>query len=234
MNGLLQEWENVEYRWWYLGDWLSPHGVDYQNKESVALVSNYYVSYCLDVMSKIATELGKPEDTKEYKAQYEAINKLIHEQFYKPQSGEYGTGTQIDMIYPLLAGIAPEDIEKKTTELINNDPRNSHIGVGLVGVQILTDWATDFGQTSLMYNMLKKRDYPGYLYMIDNGATTTWEEWGAGRSRIHNCFNGIGAWFIQAMGGILPDEKSAGYKHIILKPQIPQGVEWTKVSKESP
>ena len=82
--------------------------------------------------------------------------------------------------------------------------------------------------------MLKKRDYPGYLYMIDNGATATWEEWGAGRSRIHNCFNGIGAWFIQAMGGILPDEKSAGYKHIILKPQVPQGVEWTKVSKESP
>ena len=234
VNGLLQEWENVEYRWWYLGDWLSPHGVDYQNKESVALVSNCYVSYCLDVMSKIATELGKPEDAKEYKAQYEAINKLIHEQFYKPQSGEYGTGTQIDMIYPLLAGIAPEDIEKKTTELINNDPRNSHIGVGLVGIQILTDWATDFEQTSLMYNMLKKRDYPGYLYMIDNGATATWEEWGAGRSRIHNCFNGIGAWFIQAMGGILPDEKSAGYKHIILKPQIPQGVEWTKVSKESP
>ena len=25
-----------------------------------------------------------------------------------------------------------------------------------------------------MLQMLKKRDYPSYLYMIDNGATTTW------------------------------------------------------------
>ena len=83
----------VEYRWWYLGDWLSPHGVDYQNKESVALVSNCYVSYCLNVMSKIATELGKPEDAKEYKAQYEAINKLIHEKFYKPHSDRHDIST---------------------------------------------------------------------------------------------------------------------------------------------
>lgn len=234
IDGLLHEWEHTSYRWWYLGDWLAPKGVDYEHKESVDLVSNCYVSYCLDAMSKIAAELGKKEDAEKYKAQREAINKLIHERFYKPQSGEYGTGTQIDMTFPLLADIVPDTIKAQMTKQINEDPRNSHIGVGLVGVQILTDWATEEAQTSLMYNMLKQRDYPGYLYMVDNGATATWEYWHGGRSHMHNCFNGIGAWFIQAMGGILPDENNAGYKHIILKPQIPQGVEWTKVSKESP
>ena len=85
-----------------------------------------------------------------------------------------------------------------------------------------------------MYTMLKKRDYPGYLYMIDNGATTTWEYWSGERSRIHNCYNGIGTWFYHAIGGIRPDEKNPGYKHVFIEPQIPEGVTWAKTTKETP
>ena len=82
--------------------------------------------------------------------------------------------------------------------------------------------------------MLKKRDYPGYLYMIDNGATTTWEHWNGSRSRIHNCYNGIGTWFYQAIGGIRTDESVPGYKRLLIDPQIPKGITWAKASKETP
>jgi len=70
--------------------------------------------------------------------------------------------------------------------------------------------------------------------MIDNGATATWEHWDGRRSHIHNCFNGIGAWFYQAIGGIQPDETGAGYRKVRINPQIPDGVNWAKVSKETP
>ena len=60
---------------------------------------------------------------------------------------------------------------------------------------------------------MKKRDYPGYLYMIDHGATATWEYWSGERSRVHNCYNGIGTWFYQAVGGIRLDEAKPGYRH---------------------
>ena len=82
--------------------------------------------------------------------------------------------------------------------------------------------------------MLKKRDYPGYLFMVDHGATTTWEHWSGDRSRIHNCYNGIGSWFYQAVGGIRPDEDYPGYRQVFIDPQIPQGVTWAKTSKETP
>ncbi len=72
-------------------------------------------------------------------------------------------------------------------------------------------------KSDLMYSILKKKDYPGYLYMLDNGATTTWEHWNGARSRIHNCYNGIGSWFYQALGGILPDENFPGYRHLIIR-----------------
>jgi len=85
-----------------------------------------------------------------------------------------------------------------------------------------------------MYSILKKKEYPGYLYMLDNGATATWEHWNGHRSRIHNCYNGVGSWFYQAVGGIRQDEDFPGYKHIIIDPQIPEGITWAKTSKETP
>ena len=80
--------------------------------------------------------------------------------------------------------------------------------------------------------MLKQRTYPGYLYMIDNGATSTWEYWSADRSRMHNCYNGIGSWFYQALGGIIPVEP--GYRKVSIDPQVPKGLEWVKVTKDTP
>jgi hypothetical protein len=121
-------------------------------------------------------------------------------------------------------------------QLFNYTDRNhsGHIAAGLMGIPIVTRWAIENKAANFMYSMLKKRDYPGYLYMIDNGATTTWESWDRDRSRIHNCYNGIGSWFYQAVGGIRPDEANPGYRHVFIDPQIPQGVTWAKTIKESP
>ena len=85
-----------------------------------------------------------------------------------------------------------------------------------------------------MYQMLKQHGYPGYLYMIDNGATTTWEHWNGERSHIHNCYNEIGSWFYQALAGILPDEERPGYQHIFIKPQMVDGLTWVNASKHTP
>lgn len=236
VDGLLRPWPNEWYRHWYLGDWIAPKGIDYKNTTSVDLISNCVVSHSLNIMSKIATTLGKPADAEKYSAQQAELNKLIHKTFFDEKSATYGTGSQIDLAYPLTVGVADAEVSEQVKQALYKsiDDYNGHLGAGLVGVTIVTDWATDNQQTDLMYSMLKKREYPGYLYMIDNGATTTWEYWEGGRSRIHNCFNGVGSWFIQAAGGILPDEKAAGFKHTIVRPQLPQGVEWVKSSKITP
>mgnify|MGYP003320435428 CR=1 FL=1 len=70
------------------------------------------------------------------------------------------------------------------------------------------------------------------IYMIDNGATGTWEDWKDARSHFHNCYNGIASWFYQALGGILPTQP--GYRHVAIYPQTPQGVSWVEVTEETP
>lgn len=237
IDGLLKRWPDTSYRSWFLGDWLAPKGVDYTNPVSIDLVNNCFISECFDIMSKAASVLGKTEDATAFANKKTELNALIHKTFYKPNEKKYATGSQLDMIYPMLAGAVPD---KLYPLIANNLKRHTaeqnagHIGVGLVGVPVLTEWAIRNKETDFMYNMLKKQDYPGYLYMLDKGATTTWEYWHGERSRIHNCYNGIGTWFYQAVGGIRVDESQPGYKHIFIDPQIPEGVTWAKVSKETP
>jgi alpha-L-rhamnosidase len=141
------------------------------------------------------------------------------------------------MTYPLLAGIVPDNLEEtiknRLRDVIIKD-HNGHIACGLVGIPVFTEWSVKNKESDLFYSMLKKRDYPGYLYMIDNGATTTWEHWNGARSRIHNCYNGIGSWFYQSVGGINKDENSPGYQHIIIDPDIPKGITWANTTKETP
>jgi alpha-L-rhamnosidase len=188
-------------------------------------------------MGKIANVLGKKEEARMYSLRKQKITDLINSQLFDKTNNTYGSGIQVDLTYPLLAGIVPENleetIENRLKDVIING-HNGHIACGLVGIPVFTEWSVKNREADLFYSMLKKRDYPGYLYMIDNGATTTWEHWNGARSRIHNCYNGIGSWFYQSVGGIKKDENSPGYSHIIIEPDIPEGITWANTTKETP
>jgi alpha-L-rhamnosidase len=235
-DGLLRRWPDEEYRAWYLGDWATPTGIDQTDVRSVDLVNNCCVSVCYDYMSGIAKWLGHTDDEKKYIAERDRINSLIHEAFYNREEQTYGTGVQIDLAYPSLAGAIPDSLKKMVEQQFEKETerRNGHLGAGLVGIPVVTEWSVRNKKADLMYSMLKKREYPGYLYMIDNGATTTWEHWNGDRSRIHNCYNGIGSWFYEALGGICPDREAPGYRHFYICPQLPAGMTWANVSKETP
>lgn len=236
-DGLLTPWPDTDYRGWYLGDWATPTGIDQTAKASVGLVNNCFATVCYDHMEKIAQALGKADEAAGYSQKRDQLKKLIHQAYFDPSKNNYATGTQIDLAYPMLAGVVPDDLSEMVTQSLIHETevnRNGHLSTGLVGIPVLTEWAVKNQAVDLMYSMLKKKDYPGYLYMLENGATTTWEHWNGDRSRIHNCYNGIGSWFYQAVGGIRQVGDVPAYRKVLIQPQIPQGVTWAKTYQETP
>jgi alpha-L-rhamnosidase len=236
-DGLLKKWPDTNYRNWYLGDWATPEGIDQTAEASVDLVSNCFLVVCYENMQKIAEVLGKENDAELYQQKKDSLKKLIHQTFYNPSAGRYATGSQIDQTYPLLTGVVPEELTQKINKALAEEitvNRNGHFACGLVGIPVFTEWAIKSNAAELMYSMLKKPGYPGYLYMLENGATSTWEHWNGERSRIHNCYNGIGSWFYFALGGVRRIEDVPAYRKIRIQPQIPNGVTWAKTSKETP
>lgn len=240
VDGLLKKWPNTDYRNWYLGDWATPEGVgnpDHIDERSVDLVNNCYISVCFDQMKKIAGVLGKTDDMNHYSMKSTLLNKKIHDTFFDANQGFYATGSQIDHIFPMLAGVVPEGLQYElTNSLINrtNKEYNGHLNTGLVGIPVMMEWAVSANQPDFIYSMLKKKLYPGYLYMLEQGATTTWEHWNGERSRIHNCYNGVGQWFYQSIGGIRSISGKQAYNEFIIDPQIPHGITWAKTCQTTP
>ena len=240
---ILQPWADNERHSWFLGDWAVPEGVD-KGGESVLHASSCFISDCLADMVRMASMTGHPDDVQHYAAWRQKLNASIHRHFYHPETHTYANGTPLDQCYGLLMGIPPDSITAAAvkTKLIADchDKYRDHIAAGLMGVPIFTEWCIRERQSDLMATILRQPDYPGYLYMIENGATTTWESWDCGRpgkedrSRVHNCYNGIGIWFYQTLAGIRPDPEEPGYKHFFIDPQPCEGVEWVKATKPTP
>ena len=235
VDGLLKKWPSTDYRVWYLGDWAAPRGVAVSDPRSVDLVNNCALCQTYSDLDQIARFLGKEDDAQAFRTRLANLKEVIHSTFYNPEDSTYAAGTQVDMAYVLLVGAVPESLRQGVRDKLVERTATvygGHLATGLVGVPVITEWATLAGECEWMYGMLKQHGYPGYLYMLDNGATGTWEYWSGERSLLHNCFNGICSWFYQALGGIIPD--APGYRHIILAPQVPEGLDWVKVKQETP
>ena len=239
-DGLLSiknRWPNNRLHNWFLGDWALPNEEHQHDEESIDNVNSCSMSWVYGIMAKTAEILGKPDEQKVFSQKQADINRRIHETFYHAKTKSYSNGLQLDQAFPLYVGATPEKLRDKVNKSLRDltyERFDGHLFTGLVGIPILTQWLTRAGECQLMYDMLKKRSFPGYLYMIENGATTTWEHWDARRSRIHNCYNGIGSWFYQALAGIVNDESAPAYRHFFVRPQIPDGIRFVRCCKPTP
>jgi alpha-L-rhamnosidase len=234
---LLQPWPENYHRKWYLGDWATPEGIDQEDPRSVHLVSNCAIVDSYDKMVKMARLLGKETDAERFESKQNDLGETIHTSFYHPETATYGSGVQVDLAYPLLMGIVPDSLQENVvgsliTETMDN--RKGHFATGLVGLPILTQWAIREEASEMMYQMLTKKEYPGFGYMLENGATTTWEHWEGHRSRIHNCYHGAGSWLYQSLAGIQPLEGYPAYERFILAPRPPDAVTWAQMTKQTP
>ncbi len=239
-DGLLSlknRWPSTRRKDWFLGDWALPNEEHQVHTESVDAVNSCSMSWVYGIMARVAEELGETADAALYKKKQQDINTLIHQTYYNKKDGTYATGMQLDMAFPLFVGATPEKQAGKVQEALRRETYgrfDGHLFAGLVGVPIVTQWLTRSGEAQMVYDMLKKRNFPGYLYMIENGATTTWEHWNAQRSRIHNCYNGIGSWFYQALAGIVPNDSTQAYRQFYIRPQMADGISFVRAFKPTP
>lgn len=81
--------------------------------------------------------------------------------------------------------------------------------------------------------MFNQTTYPGWGYMLSQGATTVWEQWNGHWSQIHSCFTSPSGWFYQGLAGIRADPAAPGFKNIIIRPAIVGELTWVKAHYDS-
>ena len=157
VDGLLKQWPNNEYRNWYLGDWAAPEGVDVQDPRSVDLVNNCSLCQVYKELEAIAPIVGRPEDAAEFRSRYEALAKRINECLYNPLEYTYGSGSQVDMAYPLLVGIVPPALVGKVRDKLFE--RTAKVYDGHLNSEIDTH-PTDSTDLLIDYNNREQYEFP--------------------------------------------------------------------------
>jgi alpha-L-rhamnosidase len=222
--------------WNFLGDWLTPKG-SFRGSESppAQQINSVHLVYQLQTASKIATVLGKTADAANYEARAAAMSKAIQQRFFNSSDNSYTTGDSVQEAFPLLVGVVPPALRVGVMAKLENVIRvqnNGHLDTGMHGTYFLWKALMEAGRSDLVFEMVNKRDYPGWGYMLANGATTSWEGW-TGQSHIHDTLISIGAWFTEGLAGIRSDGESPGFRHFIVKPAPVGDLTFAKANYQS-
>jgi alpha-L-rhamnosidase len=232
-------------------DWLS-YRVD-DSKEFIgmksAITDNYLVAQCfyaynVQLMINSAKVLGKTDDVKEYESLLVKIKEAFQKE-YMTASGRLISETQTAYILALQFDMLPETLRPQAVErLVNNiKSYNYHLTTGFLGTPFLNPVLSRFGQNEVAYKLLLQETYPSWIYPIKaHGATTIWERWDSMKpdstfqdpgmtSFNHYAYGAVGDWMYRNIAGIDTKEfEGAGYKNIIIKPQIGGGLSYAKGS----
>ncbi|HTV55644.1 MAG TPA: alpha-L-rhamnosidase C-terminal domain-containing protein, partial [Terriglobia bacterium] len=108
---------------------------------------------------------------------------------------------------------------------------NTHLTTGFIGVDWLMPALTETGHPDVAYELATQTTYPSWGYMVKRGATTLWELWQdktgpSMNSHDHAMFGSVGAWFYQSLAGIQQRRGSAGYRHIVIDPDVVEDLHW--------
>jgi alpha-L-rhamnosidase len=233
------------------GDWCVPpesptliHSQDPARQTDKALLATSYFYYDLRLMEKYATILGQSDDAARWGRLAEDFKTAFNNTFLDRAKGQYSNGTQTSCVLPLAFGLVPDDMRAKIfahlVDKIENDT-HGHIGTGLIGGQYLNRVLSDNGRADLCYTMAGQKDYPGWGYMVEQGATTIWELWNGNtadptmNSGNHVMLIGdLVVWFYEYLGGIAPDDARPGFKHIIMRPMPVGDLTFVKATHHSP
>ena len=239
IDGVLQDLFPGD-KWKNLGDWVPPRrGMDkkeWVGHNSRRFFNNCYHTYLLQIMIKVGTLLDKKDDVLAFKQELNITQKAIHTKWFNPADTTYANGEQPYLIFPLQTGITPNELKNAVfdkfvhTMLVKD---KGHLNTGMIGTQITFDYLLENNRNDLIDIMVNKKTYPGWGYMIENGATTCWEQWNGHASQIHSCFPYIGGWFYRGLGGIQWDSENPGFKNTILRPALVKSVDWVKCNYES-
>jgi|GEM_PF-1179135 len=210
------------------GDWMSP-----SETTSGSLIATAYFAYDADLFSKMAAAIGKTDDAAYYQSLFKSVKEAFVREYVNTSDGTVGNGSQTSYTLALWFNLLPSDDlrEKAAIKLVTKiQEADWHLGTGFIGTAYLCPVLSEMGYSEVAYKILETDTYPSWLYSVKNGATTTWERWDgynaetgkfgfSGMNSLnHYAYGAVGEWMYRYQAGIQND--GAGYKNIIIKPQV--------------
>lgn len=221
-----------------LGDWLC---IDEDiNATPHNLISTAYYAHCTRILAQSAQILDKANDAEKYGRRADEVASAFARMFVT-EGGLVACNTQTGIALAIGFDLVPEHHRKSAGKQLYHTvaSRNFRISAGFIGVASLCPALTLTGYNDAAYSLLLNEEFPGWMFEIKNGATTTWEGWDAhldSNTLSHNHFalGSIVEWMYRHMCGYNPDPEAPGFRHAVLMPKPNGKVNWLKSRLETP
>jgi alpha-L-rhamnosidase len=193
------------------------------NAKHIPLTSGAFYYHHVRLLAEFAQLLNMPGDATEYRALADSIRDAFNRHYLQGASASYDTAhNETTQVFALWYGLAPEqDKEKAFTLLLDEIQKNKgHLTTGIFGTKMLFDVLRRYDRNDIAYTINTQPGYPGYGYMLQNGATTLWETWERPEQNSwnHPMFGSVSEWLYRSLAGINPAEDAYGMDKLVIKP----------------
>ena len=191
------------------------------------------------MMARMAEILGKDQEARYYADLADKIKTAYLERFLEPGTGVFSPGTQAAQAFALYLDMAPENEREAAIKHLAEDimvKHEGHLATGIFGTRYALDVLSREGYGQMAYDVVNHRDFPGWGYMLANGATTLWEHWEMSDntfSHNHPMFGSVSQWFFNWLGGIQPESDAVGFNRIAIRPQFIRDLDWVHCTYDS-
>jgi alpha-L-rhamnosidase len=211
------------------GDWCAP-GMVFPRKTGLVFTSSWYFQHDCGLLADIAAVLEKPADVSRYRALQEKTGAAMNARFRKEKWYESlpvsrwdfpdQTSQALALCSPLVQGEERKTVAAALDWLVTADS-GDHVGTGIHGTRYLLEALTNSGFAEKAFTIASQETYPGWGYMLREGATTLWERWekiesSGMNSHNHIMLGSIDLWLYGAVAGIRID----GCRQIRFSPGI--------------
>lgn len=205
-------------------------------------VGTAYLYRSTQILADAAAVLGRTGESAKYAAIAERVLDAWHSEFVT-DDGRTVQDTQAAYVRALSFGLIPESLRataaQRLVELIRD--AGTHLGTGFLSTGDLLPVLADSGHADVAYELLFQRSAPSWMYMIDRGATTIWEDWegiddeGVAHESLNHYSKGAVIRFLHTHTlGLRQDADSAAWEAFTIAPLPGGGVSWAKGHLDTP
>lgn len=203
-----------------LGDWEAA-----QSTTAQAVIDYGYYD-AVNTMAKVARVLGKASDAAKYSALATSLAAEYNANYLHTDSAGdawYANNTEASNAIALDAGLVPAQYHQAVVNSLVAAVQayGDRIGTGSVALGPLFRALHAAGRDDLIYQMVINPNAPSYAFLVNQGATTLWENLnGSGGSRDHQFLGDVDSWLVHDVVGIDQAPESTAYRQLVIRPAI--------------
>ena len=186
------------------------------------------------LLAQLADILGRKDDARGYRTLADQIRAAFQARFDSQHSGQFGDGGEGSQAFALYFDLVPAAERRAAVDLLVQDvmeTKQGHLDTGIFGTRFLLNVLTAVGRADVADTIVSQKTFPGWGYMLANGATTLWEHWEYSDntfSHNHPMFGSVSEWFYKAVAGIDLAPDAVGFDRILIHPHPMPGVTWAR------